>query len=330
MRRDRTMNPNRMLLALALVAIAWAVPVRASDDPAFDRYLDAELLERAWSDKNAPLLADVGLQLAEGERVLFRTHKAVTADHVLAMAARTAVERHDARTLARLAKAAEALNKAELRTQIAGALRLASASRDADPGLAMSADRTSPETYLLVRDTMERIIDAKVMGDVDALNVVILLIPKMDAIPEAQRKGLVKTATAARDALPRDAGIDPAAAAIDKLIEESRSPRDARRGPAAKRTKESATLGIRYAGAPSGIRVTGLVKGGPTLAKGEKLEIGDLIVRVGDVDSAGNHVDLDDLVRDALGGDNRELLVYRPRTTALVTFRLPEEVPAAE
>jgi hypothetical protein len=325
------MNPNRMrpLLLTALLAVLAPIPIaRASDDPAFDRYLDVELLERAWSDKNAALLADVGLQLAEGERVLFRSHKNLTSDQVLAMATRAAVERRDAKTLARLTKAAEATNKAELRAQASGALRLASASRDADPALALPADRTSPETFLLVRDALERIVDAKVMGDVESLNILIQLAPKMDAIPEAQRKHLAKTATAARDSLPKDAGIDPAAEAIGKLLDEARSPREGRRSAPIRRTKESTTLGIRYVGALNGLRVTGLAKTGPTpLAKGEKLELGDLIVRVGDVDSAGIQVDLDDLVREAVNVDNRELLVYRPRTATVVTYRLPDMIP---
>jgi hypothetical protein len=324
------MNPNRILLAALLVLTSSLTvrALRASDDPALDRYLDVELLDRAWSDKNAPLLADVGLQLAEGERVLFRAHQALTADQVLAMATRTAVERRDAKTLARLTKAAESLNKAELRAQTSGALRLASASRDADPALALPADKTSPEEFLLMRDTLERIVDAKVMGDAESLNILIQLAPKMDDLTEAQRKNLVKTATAARDSLPKDAGIDPGAAAINKLLDEARSPREGRRSRANRQAKESTTLGVRYAGVYNGIRVTGLVKGGPTpLVKGEKLEINDLIVRIGDVDSAGTQADLDDLVRDAVGTDNRELLVYRPRTAAVVAFRLPDELP---
>jgi len=328
------MNPNRMrplLLTALLAVLAPVLSARASDDPAFDRYLDLELLERAWSDKNAPLLADVGLQLAEGERVLFRTHKSVTSDQVLAMAIRTAMERRDVKTLTRLAKAAEALNKAELRAQANGALRLASTSRDADPALALPAERTSPEEFLLLRDTLERIVDAKVMGDVEALNILIQLAPKMDGISEAQRKNLVKTATAARDALPKDAGIDPAAETIGKLLEESRTPREPRRVSPIKKAKESTTLGVRYTGSHNGIRVTGLVKAGPTpLAKGEKLELNDLIVRIGDVDSAGPHVDVDDLVRDAVINDNREILVYRPRTATVVAYRLPDMVPGVE
>jgi hypothetical protein len=318
-----------LVLGLLLVGAAGS-SVRASDDPAFDRYLDLELLDRAWSDKNAPLLADLALQLAEGERVLFRSHRGISADQVLAMATRVAAERRDAKTLTRLSKACDAFKKTELGAQATGALRLASASRDADPALAMPADRTSPEAFLIVRDTLESILDAKVMGDAESLNIIIQVAPKMEQVPEAQRKHLVKTATAARDALPKDAGLDPAAAAINKLIEDARSPREWRRA-GAKKAKESTTLGVRYAGLHHGVRVTGHVKGGPTpLAKGEKLEVGDLILRIGDLATLGSQADLDDFVREAVGGDNREVLVYRPRTTTVVTLLLPDEIPGIE
>ena len=89
---------------------------------------------------------------------------------------------------------------------------------------------------------------------------------------EPQRKHLVRLATAARDALPKDAALDPAAQAINKLLDDARSPRDVRRGREARKAKESVAFGIRYAGVHHGVRVTGMSKAGPTpLAKGEKL-----------------------------------------------------------
>jgi hypothetical protein len=127
---------------------------------------------------------------------------------------------------------------------------------------------------------------------------------------------------------PKDARVKPVAEVIGKLLDESRSPRDLRRVPTARKPKESTTLGVRYAGMLRGTRVTGLVKGGPTpLSKDTKLEIGDLIIRVGEVDAVGSQVNLDDLVREAVGTGNRELLVYRPRLATVVVLQLPEVVP---
>src|SRR5438874_1940779 len=117
-------NTRALVMGLILFGTVGTA-IRGSDDPAFDRYLDLEILDRAWGDKNASLLADVGLELAEGERVLFRGHKNISADQVLAMATRVAAERRDAKTLSRLAKACEAYKKTELGAQANGALRLA-------------------------------------------------------------------------------------------------------------------------------------------------------------------------------------------------------------
>src|SRR5579871_3302728 len=55
-------------------------------DPAFDRYVDMNLLRKGWDNLDSSLLADVGLQLAEGERVLYRPHKAVGAEQILSLA----------------------------------------------------------------------------------------------------------------------------------------------------------------------------------------------------------------------------------------------------
>jgi hypothetical protein len=322
---------SRGLLVATILAALTATGVLRAEDPAFDRYLDVDLLERAWGDKNAPLLADIGLQLAEGERVLFRTHEGVTAEQVLAMATRTALERRDSKTLGRLAKACDALKRTDLAAQASTALRYASGTRDVDPALALSADRTSPEAFVLMRDSLESILDAKVMGDVDSLNIMIQMAPKMAVLPEAQRKHLVKLATAARDVLPKDGGLDPAAQAINKLLDDARTPREVRRDRGARKPKESTTLGIRYAGVHHGVRVTGMTKAGATpLAKGEKLEMNDLILRIGDAAAFGSQVDLDELVREAVATENLEVLVYRPRTTTVLTLQLPNQIPGIE
>ena len=78
-------------------------------DRAFDQYVDMVRLQEAWDRLSAAALADAGLQLAEGERVLFRSHKALPADAVLKAAANIAVEKRDKQTLERLAKAARVL-----------------------------------------------------------------------------------------------------------------------------------------------------------------------------------------------------------------------------
>ena len=85
-----------------------APPADAEDlaDPAFDRYVNILLLGKAWDEMDAGLLVDVGLQLAEGERVLQRCHRAIGARKLLELATYVAVETNDKTALERLAKVA--------------------------------------------------------------------------------------------------------------------------------------------------------------------------------------------------------------------------------
>src|SRR5262249_59130687 len=90
-------------------------------DPAFDRYVDLTLLQEALASRDSAQVADVALQLAEGERILLRPHKAVKADKLLALAVRLAAKMQDRATLDRLAKMATARGDKGLATQIEAA-----------------------------------------------------------------------------------------------------------------------------------------------------------------------------------------------------------------
>src|SRR5262249_9709969 len=52
-------------------------------DPAFDRYVDLQLLREALASQDLPALAEMAVQMAEGERILLRPHKAFRADKLL-------------------------------------------------------------------------------------------------------------------------------------------------------------------------------------------------------------------------------------------------------
>jgi hypothetical protein len=292
-----------MILAIPMNR-AGAADVVKTSDPAFEKFVDMDALANAWVELNAALLADAGLQLAEGERVLFRSHPAVTADQVLSIAAKIAGEKKDVKTLARLARAADAFKKADLAALVAAAQRIATKG-GANPALAFAGDRTSPEVFLAVRDYVNSIIAAKVSGDGETLDIMIQLTPTV-RLPETQRKYLIKAATEARDSLPNEArGLDPAATALHRMVEGD------------KIVAESETLGIKYAGAHNGLRVTGISKDGAApLAKGDKLQVGNLIISVGDVPCYGNDIDIDDLVENA--GTN-QMQVYDPRTRKVRT-----------
>jgi hypothetical protein len=303
-------------------------------DPAFERYADLDLLMQAWADKDAPLLADLGLQLAEGERILQRSHRAIGADQVLSMAIKLAAEKRDAATLARLSKALEGLKKTDLAGQAAAAHKLASVSRAADTALKVQAGGMRPEIFLLVRDTLDSITAAKVTGDRETLDIIIDLTPTMKRVPLAQRKYLLKVATEARNSLPKDAtGLDPAAEALDRLLDDARSGRRRldRGRPKSFPTYPAARLGVRVLPDRNGARVTAFMAGGPVaLGKGAKLKVGDVLLRIGQRACAGNASDLDALVEAAEESGNKEVLVYERSTRRVRTYELPALAEAGE
>jgi len=286
-------------------------------DPAFARYVDLDQLALAWSDKNPSLLTDFALQLAEGERVLQRSHKGITSDRLLSMAARIAAEKKDKAALARLGKAADSLKKPELAAQIATAQGLASASRDADPAQRFQIDRAKPEDFLLFRDSLDSILNAKLAGDADTLDVIIQLTPGMTQLSDQQRKYLVKAATQARDSLPKDSSsMDPTADAIESLLSGSRSPGN----PSSAR---EANLKISYRGTRQGCRVVSVDKDGSLpLADGSKLQKGDLILRVGAKPAYGT-IDLTALINEAYQSGNTEVLVFEAKTRRVKKHSLP-------
>lgn len=89
------------------------------DDPAFARHVDLLLLGTAWDNHDAALMTDVGLQLAEGERILMRPHKAVKSEQVIELATYLAGARKDKPTLLRIKKVAESRKDQQLMTLVA-------------------------------------------------------------------------------------------------------------------------------------------------------------------------------------------------------------------
>jgi hypothetical protein len=105
-------------------------PPRVVTDPAFDRLTDLALLGQALNGQDASLLTDAGLQLADAERVLERTHRSgITAHRVLEKATRLAAANGDKATLDRLGRAAERLSDRPLAALVDRARQLPAAAR---------------------------------------------------------------------------------------------------------------------------------------------------------------------------------------------------------
>ena len=259
------------LFLLALGSPAWAQdsPSASVSDPAYDRYIDLALLSAAWEEKDAELLTDVALQLAEGERVMLRPHKGITSDQVFAAAVRVGAERKDKAILARLSKILTTLGKQELAAEAKLAGQLADKSRAFDPALNVPVEGTSVEVFLLLKDTVEAIRSTKISRNAKGLEAIVKEIPKMTELAEAQRKALLKLAKEAQANLPKDAKeVDPIADALDKLSDESRKP-GAGKGGGAKggggggaKGGATKTGGIKTGGTKTGGTKTGGTKGG--------------------------------------------------------------------
>jgi hypothetical protein len=212
---------------LAVGTLVWAQdsPPTAVSDAAYERYIDLALLSAAWEEKDAEMLTDVALQLAEGERVLLRPHKGITSDQVFAAAVRVGAERKNKAILARLTKILTTLGKAELAAEAKLAGQLADKSRAFDPALNVPVEGTTVEVFLLLKDTVEAIKSTKIARNAKGLEAIVKEIPKMTELSEGQRKALLKLAKEAQTNLPKDAKeVDPIADALDKLSDESRKP----------------------------------------------------------------------------------------------------------
>lgn len=140
----------------------------AEADPAFARFVDFRLLERAIVKADSSLLADIAFSLAEGERVLARTHHqpGLTSEMLVRKAAVCAYQTNDQATAKRLEQAAESLRKPNWRTAIEDAKEFSGKSRapgplvplgtlDLDTVMLITAVEQASRVAALTRDTAD-------------------------------------------------------------------------------------------------------------------------------------------------------------------------------
>jgi hypothetical protein len=199
------------------------VPFQAMQDPAFERYIDLKLLGSAWANLDAALLTDCGLQLAEGERILFRSHKAITADQVLQFAIKVAAEKKDKATLERLSKALTQLGKEALAENVQAAAKLVAASRDGEGTLTIAVEQTNAQELAWFQECLRRIRAAKLAGDQETLAQMEKELTSSEDVPSAHREALTRFIQKARSALPSEGKVlDPTAKVLNKLADVSR------------------------------------------------------------------------------------------------------------
>lgn len=136
-------------------------------DPAFERHVDLVQLGEALNSGDAARLTDLALQLAEGERILLRPHKGITAEAVLKLALKAAADRKDKATLERLGKAVQAPGREGLREPYELAVKLAASPRRTGPTIAV--DQMDPTAIVVFRSYLDQIRSAKNLGDRETL-----------------------------------------------------------------------------------------------------------------------------------------------------------------
>jgi uncharacterized membrane protein len=161
-------------------------------DPGFDRYVDLAVLCKAWEEKNASALADVALQLREGERILLRPHRGFSSQQLLQEAARIAAAAKDTAALQRLRKIAETMENTELKAKLVSAEKLAGEARATDPALQISISEMTPEVYTELWGYLHAIQGAGLTGDTTILKEIQGNLANNTGIPEKQKKYLQK------------------------------------------------------------------------------------------------------------------------------------------
>ncbi len=191
-------------------------------DPAFDRYVDLGLLVQAWDSKDPALLTDVALQLAEGERILLRPHKVISAEKLLGLALRAATERNDKAALDRLKNVAEKTGTESLQAQIAMNAKLGGESRAEDSMAMVSVHETTPLTYAVYHSLVNQIQTARIASDRELLEDTQKQIDAAVGLSEIQRDYLLKIMESAKSEIPEGMKTDPDIEALNKLSAGSR------------------------------------------------------------------------------------------------------------
>ncbi len=172
----------KLVLALATLALICVMAtaggaddnkeVKAASvrDVAFDRYVDVSLIPAAAGECDSALLADLALQLLDGERVLCRPHKMVSGQHVLRLAIKACVEKHDSSSLDRLRKAVEERKDEKLAADIKDArTRIVERGRSLTSGPSCRARKSQRDSVRGHQWHLWGIEAAKIAGDAAAL-----------------------------------------------------------------------------------------------------------------------------------------------------------------
>ncbi|WP_437192282.1 hypothetical protein [Planctomicrobium sp. SH527] len=173
------------------------------NDPAFNQYVDITLLGPAWSAKDAAALTDIALQLAEGERILLRSHKAGSSKDLLNLATKIAQSSDDKAALGRIEQAATHLKYDDVVASTKSSNKLAGASRRDEPAMKVDLNQTSLQGIATYSYLLDQLRNAELLSDKSALESFDSVIDTTSGLTEAQKEFL-KRRSGEIKALPDD------------------------------------------------------------------------------------------------------------------------------
>lgn len=207
-----------------LAGIAGQIPVLPPcaipddlNDAAFARYADLLLLGQAWDSHDAAMLTDVALQLAEGERVLLRPHKAIDTGMLFEIAARVAGDRNDKATLDRLDKAAHARGSQQLAKSIEDARKGAESYDEHELSVGHPIEDLTPEALVLHQVVIRRIRTATLAGDGTILDKLDKYLDQFKELHPGQQVHFDKLIARAKSALPKQSKLAPTVKVLERL-----------------------------------------------------------------------------------------------------------------
>jgi hypothetical protein len=185
------------------------------DDPAFAQHTNVLLLGVAWDNQDPALMTDVGLQLAEGERILMRPHRAIRSDRVLELAANLAGDRHDKATLARLARVANVRRDKRLKELV---VRMAAESEKPDTHpIAHAIEDITPSALEAHRAAIRRIRAARYAGSVEGLDKLDKYFDELPYLHKAQQDHIDKEIAKARAGISKVSTLHDLVVTLDRL-----------------------------------------------------------------------------------------------------------------
>ncbi len=189
------------------------------DDLAFERYFDLTLLARAWQKHDPSLMADAGLQLAEGERILFRPHKAFESSQIMELAAYLAADFEDKTTLDRLAKAANASKNERLLAVIKESTEVVKNPTADSHTIAPYIENISPWSLEVHQAIVRRVRTLRLSGDKEGLDTLDKFVDTRRDLHKSQHNHIDKLISDAKEAVSkRPSTLQTTVAKLDRLV----------------------------------------------------------------------------------------------------------------